>query len=200
MVNNMRDEYDIKSLNPRKNPYAKKMKQQVTMNMNTTTVEYFKSMSSESGIPYQTLINLYLDECVKEKKTIKFAFENEFINSFRMPMPFSDAFSFDDWAMTGIAFMRARSIIDGVGDNRFDAKGYLTKEQAVKIAVKMLAVIDNPDFAPSDAHIVDSINGNSLYSWLENGKTVVALYDTDGKLLKSFRTASLNEENNEQLC
>ena len=73
MVNNMRDEYDIKSLNPRKNPYAKKMKQQVTMNMNTTTVEYFKSMSSESGIPYQTLINLYLDECVKEKKTITFA-------------------------------------------------------------------------------------------------------------------------------
>lgn len=73
MVNNMRDEYDIKSLNPRKNPYAKKTKQQVTMNMNTTTVEYFKSMSSESGIPYQTLINLYLDECVKEKKTIRFA-------------------------------------------------------------------------------------------------------------------------------
>ena len=73
MVNNMRDEYDIKSLNPRKNPYVKKMKQQVTMNMNITTVEYFKSMSSESGIPYQTLINLYLDECVKEKKTIKFA-------------------------------------------------------------------------------------------------------------------------------
>ena len=73
MVNNMRDEYDIRSLNPRRNPYAKKMKQQVTMNMNTTTVEYFKSMSLESGIPYQTLINLYLDECVKEKKTIKFA-------------------------------------------------------------------------------------------------------------------------------
>ena len=69
----MRDEYDIKNLNPRRNPYAKKLKQQVTMNMNITTVDYFKSMSSESGIPYQTLINLYLDECVKEKKTIKFA-------------------------------------------------------------------------------------------------------------------------------
>jgi len=73
MVKNMRDEYDIKNLNPRRNPYAKKTKQQVTMNMNTSTVEYFKAMSSESGIPYQTLINLYLDECVKEKKTIKFA-------------------------------------------------------------------------------------------------------------------------------
>lgn len=69
----MREEYDIKNLNPRKNPYAKKLKQQVTMNLNTSTVEYFKSMSSESGIPYQTLINLYLDECVREKKTITFA-------------------------------------------------------------------------------------------------------------------------------
>ena len=69
----MRDEYDIKNLNPRKNPYAKKLKQQVTMKMNTTTVDYFKSMAAESGIPYQTLINLYLDECVREKKTIKFA-------------------------------------------------------------------------------------------------------------------------------
>lgn len=68
----MREEYDIKALNPRKNPYVGKTKQQVTMNMNTSTVEYFKAMSSESGIPYQTLINLYLDECVKEKKSIQF--------------------------------------------------------------------------------------------------------------------------------
>lgn len=69
----MREEYDIKNLNPRKNPYVKKLKQQVTMNMNTSTVDYFKLMATESGIPYQTLINLYLDECVKKKKTIKFA-------------------------------------------------------------------------------------------------------------------------------
>lgn len=69
----MRDEYDIRNLNPRKNPYAKKMKQQVTINLNVNTVEYFKEMSAESGIPYQTLINLYLDDCVKEKKTLKFA-------------------------------------------------------------------------------------------------------------------------------
>ena len=69
----MREEYDIKELNPQKNPYAKKLKQQVTMNMNVSTVEYFKAMAAESGIPYQTLINLYLDECVREKKTLKFA-------------------------------------------------------------------------------------------------------------------------------
>ena len=69
----MRDEYDIKRLNPRKNPYVKKEKQQVTINLNTTTVVYFKDMSAEVGIPYQTLINLYLDECVRENKRIQFA-------------------------------------------------------------------------------------------------------------------------------
>ena len=68
----MREEYDIKALNPRKNPYAKAVKQQVTMKMNASTVTYFKEMASESGIPYQTLINLYLDECVKEKKKLQF--------------------------------------------------------------------------------------------------------------------------------
>ena len=72
MVKSMRDEYNIKELNPRRNPYAGKLKQQITMNMNTGTIEYFKQMSAESGIPYQVLINLYLDECVKEKKKIHF--------------------------------------------------------------------------------------------------------------------------------
>ena len=70
---NMRDEYDIKSLNPRKNTYAKKMKKPVTMNMKEDTIAYFKELSSETGIPYQTIMNFYLDECAREKKTIKFA-------------------------------------------------------------------------------------------------------------------------------
>lgn len=68
----MRDEYDIKNLNPRKNPYVLKSKQQVTINLNKSTVEYFKEMSVESGVPYQVLINLYLDQCVKDKKKIQF--------------------------------------------------------------------------------------------------------------------------------
>ena len=68
----MKDEYDIKNLNPRKNPYAPKTKQQVTMNLNTSSVEYFKEMSAESGVPYQVLINLYLDQCVRDKKKIQF--------------------------------------------------------------------------------------------------------------------------------
>ena len=68
----MREEYDVKALNPRKNPYAGKMRQQITINLNTSTVEYFKGMSAETGIAYQVLINLYLDECVKNKKKIQF--------------------------------------------------------------------------------------------------------------------------------
>lgn len=69
----MKAEYDFS--NARKNPYAKQLKaekQQVTMNMNKSTVTYFKNLSYETNIPYQTLINLFLDECVKEKKTIHF--------------------------------------------------------------------------------------------------------------------------------
>lgn len=68
----MREEYDIKTLNPRKNPYAKKIKKPVTMNMSVTTIEYFKAMSDESGIPYQVLMNYYLDDCVRQQKKLRF--------------------------------------------------------------------------------------------------------------------------------
>ena len=68
----VREEYDIKALNPRKNPYAKYVKKPVTMNVSVTTLDYFKNMSDETGIPYQVLINYYLDECVREKKKLQF--------------------------------------------------------------------------------------------------------------------------------
>ena len=61
----MREEYDIKNLNPRKNPYSDKLKRQVTINLKNTTIEYFKKLAEETGIPYQNLIDLYLDDCVK---------------------------------------------------------------------------------------------------------------------------------------
>lgn len=67
----MRDEYDFS--NARKNPYAKKMeKQQVTINLDKNIILYFKSMANDTGVPYQTLINLYLDQCVKEEKKLTF--------------------------------------------------------------------------------------------------------------------------------
>ncbi len=65
----MRDEYDFS--NGIKNPYTKKLKKQITINLNVDTIDYFKSQSDETGIPYQTLINLYLSECAQEKKKLQ---------------------------------------------------------------------------------------------------------------------------------
>ena len=62
----MRDNYDIDKLNPRKNPYSEKLKRQVTINLKSTTVDYFKKLAEETGIPYQNLIDMYLDDCVKK--------------------------------------------------------------------------------------------------------------------------------------
>ena len=62
----MRDNYDF--TNGVKNPYAKRLKSQVTMNLDNDTIEYFKESASETGIPYQKLINLYLRDCVQNKK------------------------------------------------------------------------------------------------------------------------------------
>lgn len=48
----MRDEYDIKNLNPRPNPYADKLKKQITIRLNASTIEYFKQQAEETGISY----------------------------------------------------------------------------------------------------------------------------------------------------
>lgn len=66
----MREEYDIENLNPRKNPYVAKLKKQITINIDGGTIDYFKSMAEETGIPYQTLINLYLSDCAKNHKKL----------------------------------------------------------------------------------------------------------------------------------
>ena len=67
-VINMREEYDFSTA--KKNPYAKRLKKQITINIDAETVEYFKTMSSHSGIPYQTLINLYLADCAANKREL----------------------------------------------------------------------------------------------------------------------------------
>ena len=65
----MRDHYDFSTMKGKKNPYSKLLKKPVTMRLDCDSVEYFKSLSEESGIPYQTLINLYLRDCaVKHRK------------------------------------------------------------------------------------------------------------------------------------
>jgi hypothetical protein len=67
----MRTEYDINNLNPRKNPYAKLMKKQVTINLDESIIAYFKEKAESTGIPYQTLINLYLKDCVQHNRNLE---------------------------------------------------------------------------------------------------------------------------------
>jgi len=66
----MRKEYDLSKMKSRRNPYASKLKRQVTIRMGDDVVEYFKTMAEESGIPYQTLINLYLRDCVANEREL----------------------------------------------------------------------------------------------------------------------------------
>lgn len=65
----MRDRYDFSSSTP--NPYAKRTKQQVTIRLDPEAVEYFKSMAAENGIPYQSLINLYLRDCAMSHRRLR---------------------------------------------------------------------------------------------------------------------------------
>lgn len=68
----MRNEYDFSA--GIKNPYAAKLKKQITIRIDETTIEYFKSMAEETGIAYQNLINLYLADCATRKKKLKTSF------------------------------------------------------------------------------------------------------------------------------
>ena len=65
----MRKNYDFSKSKP--NPYAQKLKKQITIRLDEDTVEYFKAMAEEKGIPYQSLINLYLRDCAQEHKDLK---------------------------------------------------------------------------------------------------------------------------------
>ena len=64
----MKKEYDLSKLKSRRNPYARRLKKQVTIRMGVDVIDYFKTLAAETGIPYQNLINLYLRECVASKK------------------------------------------------------------------------------------------------------------------------------------
>lgn len=66
----MRAHYDFSKMKGKKNPYIKFLKQPVTMRLDKDSVEYFKALSEESGIPYQTLINLYLRDCAAQEKKL----------------------------------------------------------------------------------------------------------------------------------
>ena len=65
----MRDSYDFSD--SVKNPYSKKLKKQVTIRLDEDTIGYFKNMAEDKGIPYQSLINLYLRDCADRHKELK---------------------------------------------------------------------------------------------------------------------------------
>ena len=67
----MKKEYDFSKMKAVKNPYASK-KKAIGINLSHSVIDYFKKMSKESGIPYQMLIDLYLLDCVRNKRKPKF--------------------------------------------------------------------------------------------------------------------------------
>lgn len=65
----MRKEYDF--TNATRNPYTKRIKKAVTIRLEPDVISYFKSLSGETGIPYQNLINLYLLDCARERRKLE---------------------------------------------------------------------------------------------------------------------------------
>ena len=66
----MKKEYDFSKMKSRKNPYAAKLKKSVTIRLGEDVIEYFKAMAEESGVPYQSLINLYLRDCAASHRKL----------------------------------------------------------------------------------------------------------------------------------
>ena len=64
----MKKEYDFSRMKKRPNPYAKRLKRQITIRMGVDIIDYFKKLAAETGIPYQRLINMYLRECVERRR------------------------------------------------------------------------------------------------------------------------------------
>ena len=65
----MRKSYDFSKSVP--SPYAQKLKKQITIRLDEDTIAYFKEMAEDKGIPYQSLINLYLRDCAQSHRDLK---------------------------------------------------------------------------------------------------------------------------------
>ncbi len=67
----MRSHYNFSNMEGRKNPFIDNLPLPVTIRLDRDTVAYFKAMAEETGIPYQSLINLYLRDCAVHKRKLK---------------------------------------------------------------------------------------------------------------------------------
>lgn len=66
----MKKEYDFKKMKEVDNPYPRQKKNTVGINLSSSVIDYFKNLSEGVGVPYQKLIDLYLLDCVKNKKKL----------------------------------------------------------------------------------------------------------------------------------
>lgn len=66
----MRSNYDLSKMKSRKNPYYKKLKKQITIRIGIKTLDYFREMSDEVGVPYQNLIDSYLSDCASTHRKL----------------------------------------------------------------------------------------------------------------------------------
>ncbi|MES2354668.1 MAG: CopG family antitoxin [Pseudomonadota bacterium] len=73
----MKTEYDLSKMKARKNPYASKLKKSVTMRLSEDIIGYFKEMADEANVPYQSLINLYLRDCVAQHRKINISWRSK---------------------------------------------------------------------------------------------------------------------------
>jgi uncharacterized protein (DUF4415 family) len=68
MTDELRDEYDFATARP--NPYSGRLKKQVTIRLDVDTIDYFKTLAGRTGVPYQSLINLYLADCAANEREL----------------------------------------------------------------------------------------------------------------------------------
>ena len=73
----MKSEYDFSTMKSRRNPYASKLKKSVTIRLGEDVIEYFKRMAEDTSIPYQSLINLYLRDCVAQHREIDLSWQKK---------------------------------------------------------------------------------------------------------------------------
>jgi uncharacterized protein (DUF4415 family) len=71
----MKAEYDLSKMKSRKNPYSSKLKRPVTMRLSEDVIGYFKGMAEDAGVPYQSLINLYLRDCVARHRKVDISWQ-----------------------------------------------------------------------------------------------------------------------------
>jgi predicted DNA binding CopG/RHH family protein len=66
----MRAHYDFAGMKSRKNPYARRLRESITIRLDSASVSYFRELAAETGLPYQNLINLYLRDCAEHRRRL----------------------------------------------------------------------------------------------------------------------------------